>query len=89
MVGLALGFFSNVLSCCFVRRDYTGLGELEQNERGGQPLLPMIMMTVEQDEFQKDLLQSLVPNRPQGVVNIYSEGPRKPRTLNSSLCDLA
>lgn len=46
--------------------------------RGGQPPSPTIMMTMEEDEFQKDLLQSLVPNRPQGVVIIYSEGPRKP-----------
>lgn len=56
-----MGFFKNVFSRCFTRGDYTGPGEIEQNEIGGQPLPPAIMMEMEQGEFRKDLLQSLVP----------------------------
>lgn len=47
-----------------VRRDYNGLGELEQNERWTELLPPAIMMEAEQGEFRNALLQSLVPNRP-------------------------
>lgn len=80
-VGPCLGFF--VFCFCFVllllNETTPGLGELEQNERGGQPLPPTVMMVVEQGQFRKDLLQSLVPNRPQGVGKIYIEGTGKPK----------
>lgn len=79
--GPRLGFFG--FCFCFVllvhNKTTPGLGKLEQNERGGQPLLPTVMMVVEQGEFRKDLLQSLVPNRPQGVGKIYIEGTGEPK----------